>query len=133
MISLESVNGKFSDAERVACIPIIERMTKLIVLYRREGIFSLMDELKPDDCSFLKGVIYRTVVGINDEDEILIMTNLIMADRRSNLDLLSRMITGIGLFYMRIGGYELIGRLEMSALLGEKYMLELNPDFFNID
>jgi hypothetical protein len=122
---------KFSNEDKAACLPLIEKMTTISKKGKSEGVLSLdeNDYAIAEGDSFLRMLLCMYVSGIVDMNQILI--NALLADRPTDKRLLECliMLEGIGLCAESTRHYDV--KLRLASLLGSKYVLAMS--IFNHD
>lgn len=117
---LLKLNCHFLDSEKEQCKPLIHKLVELSNLARSKGLLALEIEIEQD--LFLKTAISLVIDGTDPELIKQILQNLILADRYSGFELLSRLLIAEGILAIQQGENPRIIALKLYSMLGEKHL-----------
>ena len=121
------LNGvKFTESEKEACMPTIQKLLSFSVLSRNSGLLSLEAELKNEQDAFLKSAI--TMVTDAAEPKMIENTlrGTVETDKSKSTELLSRLLIVQGALSLAAGEPTQEVALKLSKLMGEEYATRVN-------
>lgn len=117
-----NLNARFTDDEKEACLPDIEKACDLALLAREKGLLAFEDVMQDEKNILLKRALAMAVDGIDRYSIEHCLQMMILCNGYSGEALLRNLIyaTGVGQIYY---GYTPdIIRIKLMAMLGRKYM-----------
>ncbi len=120
------LNCSFTESEKEECKPIIYKIINLVNIARQKGVLVLEMEMEQEQSLFLKTAIGLVVDGTDPALVKQILQNIILADKYVGSDLLSRLLIAEGILSVQQGENPRIIALKLSAMLGEKYILQID-------
>jgi hypothetical protein len=121
------MNGvKFTETEKEACMPTIQKLLSFSVLSRNSGLLSLEEELKNEQDAFLKSAI--TMVTDAAEPKVIENTlrGTVETDKSKSTELLSRLLIVQGALSLAAGEPTQEVALKLSKLMGDEYAEHIN-------
>jgi hypothetical protein len=116
------LNVHFTDEEKEACLPVIEKIMEYATIARTKGLLALEGLANQEENAFLQAAIMY-VVDANDPDKVREWLQLsVLANNRSGCELLSELLILEGVMCISSGTNLLFTRLTLAAMLGEKYI-----------
>lgn len=119
------LNPQFTDADKEACLPVIDRIIELATIARSKGLLALEKEAEKEENIFLQRAT-MLIVDANDPDKVReMLEHFILADNHSGAELLSRVIILEGVMRVAAGSNPRFIREGLNMILGEKYLTRM--------
>ena len=114
--------SNFTNADRDACLPIIDLLLDYANLARMEGILALEDYVHKHDNDFLTFVTMMVVDGTDPALVRAIIENLINSSGYTGGALLERILISEGVLAVQAGENPHIIELKLFSMFGEDYL-----------
>jgi chemotaxis protein MotA len=122
---IQRLNVQFTDEEKSACLPVIDRIVELATLARSKGL-SALEQLMENEKNFFLKTATMLIVDANDPDVVKeMLQKLILTANHCGAELLGRLIILQGIMRIAAGYSPRLIRQELNMMLGEKYLLRL--------
>jgi hypothetical protein len=125
---LLELRPRFTDADKEACIPVINRMTELAHSAREKGVASLEKETEHEESFFLRKAAGMVADAICSKFGAQCLQQMILAGEYSGAELLSRLIIAEGMLAIQKETHPAILKKKLTAMLDEKYLMRLDED-----
>ena len=120
-------NGvQFTDAEKEACMPTIQKILHFSALSRRSGLLALVDEMETEQDVFLKTAIEMVTAAAEPELIENKLWNIIKEDKPTGAEHLGRLLIIRGVLSLAAGEPTRKVALKLSELTGEEYAARIN-------
>jgi len=119
------INETCTDNDREACKDYVYRMYDLANLARKQGVLAFEEIANNEPDIFLKTALKLVTNGVCKNYTANILYTLMLADGCTGAELLSRLIISRGILSLLNGDNPRVIRLELCAVLGEKYIQEI--------
>jgi len=122
------INETCTDADREECKADVYRMYGIAQTVRKAGLLYLEAEMEKEQNIYLKTGMLALIDGVGIEYFESLLRILLFADGYTGKDLLSRLIICQGLCFIRNGDNPRVILKMLSAILGEKYIVEIENE-----
>jgi len=122
------INETCTDADREECKADVYRMYDIAQTIRKAGLLYLESEIEKEQNIYLKTGMLALIDGVGTEYFESLLRILLSADGYTGKDLLRRMIICQGLCFIRNGDNPRVILKMLSAILGEKYIVEIENE-----
>jgi hypothetical protein len=111
--------GQFTEADKEACLPLIQKLFMFSVISRRSGLLALGDEMENEGDAFLKKAVKLAMDDCRPIENIL--NDAIEKENPTGVQLLKRLIITRGMAAIVDGVKPPNMASTFAALLGSKY------------
>jgi chemotaxis protein MotA len=116
------LNPQFTDADKEACLPVIDKIVEFATIARSKGLLALELSANQAESIFLRTAL-NLIVDANDPDKVReMLEHFILADNHSGAELLSRLIILEGVMRIAAGSNPRLIEEGLNMMLGEKYL-----------
>jgi hypothetical protein len=130
---IQRLNAAFTDADKEACLPVIEQICEVATTARSKGLLALDKEAASEENIFLR-MAMTLVADAHDTKKVKkFLQHLILGDNHSGAELLSRLIILVGVLEISKGANPRIIREFLLAMLGEKYLARSETAYVPIE
>jgi len=116
------LHPKFTDEDRKACLPVVEKMVELSVTARKNGLLALESKMYEEKSPFLKAALPFVLDAYDSESVADILANMILTGGFAGSELLSRLIMAQAVLGIQCGLSPRYIREGLLSLLGEEYL-----------
>ena len=125
------INETCTYADRDACKEYVYKMYDLACLARKKGLLSFEEFSQNEPCIFTKTALRLAIDGVCRMYIADVLYSLMLADGCTGVELLKKLIIYKGILSVLNGDNPRVIRLELCAVLGEKYIQEIEYDSRN--
>lgn len=135
MCIMKEIHCKFTNAEKEACLSIVEKITKIVYTAHCSGVLALCETLETEENEFFKVALGLLIDGTHPDFFYEILFNLIKADNRTGVPLLEKLLIfeGLKMVYIEKGdtpkSQVAKTKIKLFSMLGERYVLSLGEPF----
>jgi chemotaxis protein MotA len=116
------LNPHFTDVDKEACLPVIDKIVEFATIARSNGLLALELSANQAENIFLRTAL-NLIVDANDPDKVReMLEHFILADNHSGAELLSRLIILEGVMRIAAGSNPRLIEEGLNMMLGEKYV-----------
>jgi len=118
--------SSFCDAERSACLPMIDFIVECARVTRRDGVLGLEEFALAHENDFFKFAMMLVIDGTDPALVKGILETLISTENHTGQALLERIVITEGTLSVQAGESPRIIKMKLLCLLGEKFLKEQN-------
>jgi hypothetical protein len=116
------LNTSFTAEQRRACLPVVEKMTKLAEIARQSGLLVFESRMFDEESLFLKAAMSFIIEAYETETVKRILSYMILTGGFTGSDLLSRLIMAQAVIDIQCGTNPRHIREVLLSMLGEEYL-----------
>lgn len=115
-------NVRFTDEEKEACLPAVDKVGKFAELARNQGLLAFVPALEKESNILFKRAMAMAVDGIDRYTLTESLQLMILSNSYSGEELLRSLIYTVGISRILCGDEPELVRMKLAAMLGKKYL-----------
>ena len=116
------LNPTFTEADREACLSLIDRMVEMSEIARKDGFLALIDAVETEEDDFLREAILFVADGYDIDELKRALQYMIIAEGVSGAALLGRFLVAEGVLLIHQAERAKNVLLRLCSMLGAKYV-----------